>query len=454
MHDLLVIGGGPAGYLAAERAGQSGLKTVLFEKNALGGVCLNEGCIPSKTLLHSAKIFDYSKTGKKYGVTFEGARLDQEAVMKRKTKVVRILVAGVKAALNKHGVDLVEGEAHILPRSGEGFSVECNGTTYAGKRILIATGSVPILPPIEGLHKGLETGFVLTNREILNLQQVPGQLVVVGGGVVGLEMASYYNSAGSHVHVVEMLNRIAYPTDRDMADLLRKEYEKKGVVFHLESRLTAVTEKSVIFEQQGNIQEIHADKVLVSIGRKPFTQGLGLENLGVEINRRGAIPTDDRGRTNIADVYAAGDVNGVSMLAHTAYREAEVCIHTMLGHKDTMRYHAVPSVIYTNPEVASVGETEETAREKGMDFECTTLSMRYSGRYVAENEDGTGICKVLVDKRRRNVIGVSMIGNYASELIYGASLMIETEMTVEDLRELVFPHPTVCEIIREALFVL
>jgi dihydrolipoamide dehydrogenase len=189
----------------------------------------------------------------------------------------------------------------------------------------------------------------------------------------------------------------------------------------------------------------------MSVGRKPAVQDIGLENIGVEIER-GAVKTDDRGKTNVPEVYAAGDVNGRYMLAHTAYREAEVCVNNMLGKRDIVRYHAIPSVIYTNPEVASVGETEESARQKGIEFEVAKVSMRYSGRYVAENEGGDGICKVLINKKYRNVIGVHMIGNYSSEIIYGAGLMIEAEMRVKDIKELVFPHPTVSEVIRECIF--
>ncbi|MFO7637562.1 MAG: dihydrolipoyl dehydrogenase [Clostridia bacterium] len=451
-YDLMIIGGGPAGYLAAERAGHAGLKTLVFEKQFLGGVCLNEGCIPSKALLHSAKIYDYAKTGGKYGISFDGARLDQEAVIKRKQKVVRTLVAGVKSALKKNNVEVVEGTAMILHRTPEGFEVSCNNTIYTGKRILIASGSVPIMPPIEGLQAGYDKGYVMTNREILALTKIPDRLVVVGGGIIGLEMASYYNSAGSLVTVIEMLDRIAGPTDREISTILQKEYEKKGITFLLGAKVVKIGESGVVFEQEGKTKEIPADKVLMSIGRKPATAGFGIENLGVMLDPKGAVVTDDRGRTNVSEVYAAGDVNGKSMLAHTAYREAEVCINHILGKKDRMRYHTIASVIYTNPEVAHVGETEETAREKGIDYRCANISMRYSGRYVAENEEGTGICKVLVDNKYNRIIGVSLIGNSASEIIYGASLMIETEMTVEEIKELVFPHPTVSEVIREALF--
>ena len=453
-YDLMIIGGGPAGYLAAERAGHAGLKTLLFEKNNVGGVCLNEGCVPSKALLYSAKIYDYAKTGSKYGVTFEGASIDQEKVIKRKKKVVKTLVSGVKGALKANKVEVIDGEAFIEKRSSEGFNVSCSGQTYSGSRLMICTGSVPIMPPIEGLKEAYEAGFAMTNKEVLDLTVVPEKLVVVGGGVIGLEMASYYNSAGSEVTVIEMLDRIAGMTDTDISKILMKNYKKKGINFNLQAKVVKFTDNSVVYEKDGETVEVPADKVLVSIGRRPMTQGIGIENIGLQMTERGAIITDDKGRTNIAEVYAAGDVNGKSMLAHTAYREAEVCVNNILGKKDRMRYTAIPAVIYTNPEVASVGETEETAKQKGIEYNCASISMRYAGRYVAENEGGDGICKVLVDKKYNKVIGVSAIGNYTSEFIYGASFMIETEMTVDDIKEIVFPHPTVCEAIREALFAL
>ena len=291
----------------------------------------------------------------------------------------------------------------------------------------------------------------MTNREVLDLQEIPAQLVIVGGGVIGLEMASYYNSVGSKVTVIEMLDHIAGPTDRQISSILQKNYEKKGVTFKLGCKVTGIGTDSVSFEENGQACTVAADKVLLSIGRRAVTQGFGLENLNV-YTERGAIVTDEFGRTNIAGVWAAGDVNGKSMLAHTAYREAEVAINNIIGKKDRMRYNAIPSVIYTNPEVAGVGETEETAKAKGLDVEIVNITMKYSGRYVAENEGGDGICKILMDKKYRTIVGAHLIGGYASEIIYGAAMMIETEMTIEDLKEIVFPHPSVSEIIREALF--
>ncbi|HHW47952.1 MAG TPA: dihydrolipoyl dehydrogenase [Clostridiaceae bacterium] len=452
-YDLIVIGGGPAGYLGAERAGHAGLKTLLIEKRFIGGVCLNEGCIPSKALLYSAKIYDNARYGEKYGITVQNAVLDHEKVIERKNKVVKTLVGGVKAQLKRNNVTVVEGFGEIAGRNSEGYEVKVGNDTYTAKRLLIATGSMPIIPPIPGVREGIEKGFVLTNREILDLKTVPASLVIVGGGVIGLEMASYFNSAGSKVTIIEMLDHIAGNTDREISNILMKNYQKKGIEFKLNAKVVEVKEGSVIYESNGEKFSAEADKVLMSIGRRPVVEGIGLENIGVEIEK-GHIKVDERGKTNVPEVYAAGDVNGYSMLAHTAYREAEVCVNNMIGKKDIMRYNAIPSVIYTNPEVACVGETEETAKQKGIDYEVANISMRYSGRYVAENEGGDGICKVLVDKRYRKLIGAHMIGNYASEIIYGAGIMIETEMRVEDIKEIVFPHPTVCEIIREAIFEL
>lgn len=453
VYDLIVIGGGPAGYLGAERAGHAGLNTLLIEKRFIGGVCLNEGCIPSKTLLYSAKIYDNAKHGEKYGVIANDISFNHEAVIERKNKVVKTLVSGIKSQLKKNKVTVVEGFGEILGRNQDGYEVKVGDQTYTAKRLLIATGSMPVIPPIPGVKEGMENGYVLTNREILDLKNVPSSLVIVGGGVIGLEMASYFNSVGSKVTIIEMLDHIAGNTDREISDILMKNYEKKGIEFKLNSKVVEIKPGCVVYESNGERISVEAEKVLMSIGRRPVTAGIGLENIGVEIDR-GRIKVDEKGKTNVPEVYAAGDVNGVSMLAHTAYREAEVCVNNMLGKKDIMRYNAIPYVIYTNPEVAGVGETEETAKQKGIDYEVANLTMRYSGRYVAENESGDGICKILVDKKYRKVIGVHMIGNYSSEIIYGAGLMIETEMRVDDIKELVFPHPTVCEILREGIFSL
>ena len=451
IYDLIVIGGGPGGYLAAERAAHAGLSTVLFEKRALGGVCLNEGCIPSKALLNSAKTYEHALHAAAYGVSCGDVTLDQKAVVARKAKVVRTLVAGVKAKMKAHGVTVVMEEAYITGKDTEGFTVTAAGNTYKAKRLLIATGSSPAVPPIPGIRENLG-GFVLTNREVLDLTQIPEKLTVIGGGVIGLEMAAYYATVGSQVTVIEMLDHIAGATDREISTMLQKELEAKGVRFLLGHKCLSAEPGTVWAEApDGQKIAVEADKVLLSIGRRANCDGLGLENIGVNFTK-GGIPTDTLCRTNVENVYAVGDVNGHHMLAHTAYREAEVAVNTMLGKTDAMRYHANPSVIYTQPEIASVGKTEEECKEKGIDYEVKKLSMRYSGRFVAENDRADGLCKILIDKKRRTVLGVHMIGTYTGEIIWGAAAMIEMQLRVTDARQIIFPHPTVSEIIREVLW--
>ena len=451
MYDLIILGGGPAGYNAAERAGHAGIKTLVIEERVLGGVCLNEGCIPTKTLLYSAKIYDYAKHGKDYGVTFGSAEIDHAFVVERKNKVVKQLVSGVGGKLKKSGVEVVKATGTIKERNAEGFVVVAEGKEYVGKQLLITTGSSAAVPPIDGLADSLKNGFALTNREVLDLKEIPKTITIVGGGVIGLEMASYFNSVGSKVYVVEMMDHIAGPVDREISTMLQKDYAARGVEFILGARVTSIKDKAVTYEKDGKTTALPCDYALVSIGRRPRTAGLGCENIGLKLER-GAIVTNEYGKTNVPGVWAAGDVNGKSMLAHTAYREGEVCINNILGKKDRVNYNAIPSVIYTNPEVASVGETAESAKEKGLDVSIQTVTLKYSGRYIAENEHGNGVLKIIVDNKHHNIVGLHMIGSYASEMIYGAAMMVETEMRVSDIQKLVFPHPTVCEVIREAMF--
>ena len=248
-----------------------------------------------------------------------------------------------------------------------------------------------------------------------------------------------------------MLDHIAGATDREISTLLQKEYASRGVEFILGARVTSIKDGAVTYEKDGSSVKLDADYALVSIGRRPRTQGLGCENIGLKLER-GAIVTNEFLKTNVPGVYAAGDVNGKSMLAHTAYREGEVAINNILGKRDRINYSSIPSVIYTNPEVASVGETEESVKEKGLNASCETVTLKYSGRYVAENEHGNGIVKIITDNDHHNIIGVHMYGSYASEIIYGAAMMVDSEMRVSDVQKIVFPHPTVCEVIREAMF--
>lgn len=452
--DIIIIGGGPGGYNAAERAAHGGLKTALFEERALGGVCLNEGCIPTKTLLYSAKILDYANHGEKYGVTVESAKLDHAKVVDRKDRVVKTLVSGVAAKMKNAGVTVINGTAKIKEKTPAGFIVECGGEMYEAANLLICTGSEAVIPPIPGLREAYEAGFAVTNREILDIRTLPKKVVVIGGGVIGLEMASYFNSVGCEVSVIEMLDKIAGPTEKEISSILEKNYAKKGVKFILGAKVTSVDKSGYIeYEKDGKTERIECDLALISTGRRARTKDIGLEEVGVQLNR-GAVVTDETCRTSVPGIWAAGDVNGKIMLAHTAYREGEVAITNILGGHDRVDYRAIPSVIYTNPEVGTVGETVESAKKAGIDAEEVTLSLRYSGRYIAENEGGDGIVKIVYGREHHEILGVHMIGSYASEIIYGAAAMVAKEQRVSDVQKIVFPHPTVCEVIREAMFTI
>lgn len=452
MFDLAIIGGGPAGYVAAERAGAKGLKVVLFEKRDLGGVCLNEGCIPTKTLLYSAKVYDTAVHGDKYGVFAADATFDFGKIMGRKERVVRRLVAGVGAKMKAHGVQVVKGQAMIEGRSAEGVKITCNEEAYTATNLLVCTGSEAFVPPIPGLKEAGDV--IMTNREVLALKEQPKSIVIIGGGVIGMEFASFYNSLGTQVTVVEMLPEILGGLDEELSAMLRGIYAKKGVAFNLSCKVTKIEGNVVTYvDSQNQEHTVEGEKILVSVGRRPVTAGFGLESLGVELVR-GGIKVDNKMRTNVPGVFAAGDVTGFSLLAHTASREGEVVVNNLTGVEDTMRYNAIPGVVYTNPEISGVGLTEKSAKEKGIDYKVATLPMAYAGRFVAENEGGNGVCKVLVGAKYGEVLGVHMLGNPSSEMIYGACMAIEAEMTLKELEQVVFPHPTVSEIFKETLFAL
>ena len=451
IYDLIIIGGGPAGYTGAIRAGEQGLKTLLIEKQALGGTCLNEGCVPTKTLLYSAKLKDGAAYGAPYGVAAEDVVIDHKKALARKDKVVKILCGGIKAQVKNAHADVLSATAEIQGKGADGFSVFADGIVYTAKNLLIATGSVPVIPSILGLKDALETGFAVTSKDMLAMKTVPKKLVVVGGGVIGLEIASYYQAAGSDVAVIEMLDTIGGPIDKDMARILKRNLEKKKIRMLLSCAVTQIKPDGVVYTAADGEDHIEqADTVLVSIGRRAAGDGLHLDKLGVAMDG-GTIITDAHMQTNIPGVYAAGDVNGRTMLAHAAYREAEVAVCNMTGQNDVMRYNTVPGVIYTQPEVAYVGETENAAQAKGLDFIAKTLPLNFSGRYMAENERGDGIIKLIVDKETRALIGVHMIGSYASEIITSACILITLAVPIEDIKRMVFPHPTVSEIIREAV---
>ena len=446
-YDVAIIGGGPAGYTAAERAAAGGLSTLLFEKNALGGVCLNEGCVPTKTLLYSAKTYDNIKHAAKYAVKAENPSFDLGKIIARKNKVVKKLTAGIRMKMTEQGVNLIAGVAEIKGRAADGtITIACGEESYEAANLLICTGSETVIPPIPGLA---ETDY-WTSREALLSKELPASLVIIGGGVIGMEFASFFNSLGTEVHVVEMLDKILGPMDRELSAQLQAEYAKRGVKFYLGHKVTGVHGTEVSVEKEGESFTLHGDKVLLSVGRRPVTKGFGLETLGLEPFRNG-IWVNDRMQTSVPNVYACGDITAFSLLAHTAVSEAEVAVSNLLGQEAHMSYKAIPGVVYTNPEIAGVGKTEEELQAAGIAYQVKKIPMAFSGRFVAENEMGNGVCKLILSEDG-TLLGAHLLGNPASELIVIAGIAIEKGMKAEELRSFVFPHPTVGEIIKEALF--
>ncbi|MBQ9884792.1 MAG: dihydrolipoyl dehydrogenase [Bacteroidaceae bacterium] len=441
-YDVAIIGGGPAGYTAAEAAGKAGLSVVLFEKKSLGGVCLNEGCIPTKTLLYSAKTLDNARHAQKYAVNVTVEGFDLPKIVARKQKVVRKLVLGVKAKLTSHQVQIVTGEAQIV----DAQHIRCGEETYECTNMLLCTGSETFVPPIPGVQ---DIPY-WTHREALDCKELPQTLAIIGGGVIGMEFASYFTSLGVKVTVVEMLDEILGGLDKEISSLLRAEYQKRGVQFLLSTKVLSFeqTEEGVKVNYEGG--EVIAEKVLLSMGRRPVTKGYGLENLGLKTDERGRLCVDAHMQTSVAGVYACGDITGVSMLAHTAVREAEVAVHHLLNIPDEMVYNAIPGVVYTNPEVASVGFTEEALQREGISYHVSKLPMAYSGRFVAENEGVNGVCKLLIAEDG-TVLGAHLLGNPASEIITLAGMAISMKLKAEDWKRMVFPHPTVGEIFKETL---
>ena len=443
-YQVAIIGGGPAGYTAAERAGKAGLSVVLFEKNSVGGVCLNEGCIPTKTLLYASKLYDSCVHARKYNVSAGEVSFDLPKMIARKSKVVRKLVLGVKAKLTGANVTLVNGEAFIV----DAHTVRCAGEIYECENLILCTGSQTVIPPIPCIEK---VGY-WTHRDALDNKEIPRSLAIIGGGVIGMEFASFFCDLGVKVSVIEMMDEILNGIDREIASMLRADYAKRGVDFKLGAKVVRLeqneTGMQVYYQTGAEETRFEAEKLLLSVGRRPVTQGFGLENLSLAYTERKCIKVNAQLQTSVPGVYACGDLNGVSLLAHTAVKEAEIAVDTILGKSVGMSYRAIPGVVYTHPEVASVGKTEEMLQKRGITYRAVKFPMTYSGRFVAENEGVNGMMKVLVDEHNK-VLGVHLLGNPASELIVLGGIMVEDELDLEAFRRYVFPHPTVGELFRD-----
>lgn len=451
MYDLIVIGAGPAGYIAAERAGHMGKKVLLIEKEHLGGVCTNWGCIPTKSLLNAAKHFVYGKEAAQFGVHFDNPVFNFSEAMAWKNETVETLRKGIAFLMKQGKVEVVKGEADFsVPQKNAGVkTVKVGEEIYEAENLLLATGSTAFVPPVPGA----DGENVVTNREILSLDKLPSKLAVIGGGVIGVEFASFFSSVGVEVHVVEMMDEICPMMDSEAALLLRKKMS--SVDFQLGAKVTEVTKAGVKYEKTGKEFFIEADLVLMSVGRRPVTAGL--EKLGLDINRQGVV-VDEKMRTNLPGVYAAGDVTGKSLLAHSASRMAEVAVMDMFSGSaasaNIMRYNAVPWAVYTNPEVAGCGLTEKEASEAGYNIKTASMQMRANGRFLAEHGKDSGFCKVIADADTNLILGVHMIGAVSSEIIGTAAGFIEAELRVQDIREIIFPHPSVSEIIKDVCWML
>lgn len=447
MYDVAIIGGGPGGSNAAEFAALNGLKTIVFERNAVGGVCLNEGCIPTKTLLYSAKILHKVQDGRKYAISASDVSLDLPKLIARKNKFIKKFGAGIKQGFKEKNVALVKAHASIKGKDEHGnFIIEAEGETYTSKKLIIATGSETVIPPI----KGLDESEYWTSREALNNKDVPQSLVVIGGGVIGMEFVSFFKNLGTKVTVVEMLPKILGETDDELSEMLLTEFAKQGVTFHLSTKVTEINGNKVFAENETGKIEIEAEKIMLSVGRKPILDGFGLENLSLEKYKNG-LKVNQHMQTSDPDVYACGDITGFSLLAHTASREGQVAVNHILGNNDAMDYDAIPAVVYTDPEISGIGKTEKQLDAEGVKYTVKKVPMSFSGRFNIENDMSNGVCKLIVNEKQE-IVGGHIYGNPSSEIIVNIGIAIEQKMTDEQLSRIVFPHPTVSEIVLHTVF--
>ncbi|MFA5513477.1 MAG: dihydrolipoyl dehydrogenase [Sphaerochaetaceae bacterium] len=442
--DLIVIGAGPGGYVAAQKAGSLGKNVLLVEKSELGGVCTNLGCIPTKSLLNSAKIYRQSLDSEKMGVSVSAVNYDLETAMAWKQETIETLRNGIAFLMKHSKVNVVKGEAKFLDSN----TIKVGNEIYKGENFIIATGSSPAIVPIPG-H---DLDHVLTSNEILSIDSLPNDITVIGGGVIGMEFASYFHSLGIKVTVIEMLDEILPMMDKEFAKLMRREM--KGVTFNLGCKVTEITKETVKFiDAKGNEKEVEAAMVLLSIGRRPNLGVIGDLDIKTE---RGAIVVDESLKTNFANIWAIGDVNGKSLLAHSATKMGEVVIENLYNNKSQrVNYNAIPWAVYGMPEAGGCGLSEDDAAKKGITVKTATSQMRSNGRFLAENgKRASGICKVIVEEATDVIVGIHLLGPYSSEIIAAATPIIEKRMKVEDVKEMVFAHPSIAEIIRDTLFLL
>jgi dihydrolipoamide dehydrogenase len=442
--DVVVIGGGPGGYVAAIKAAQLGKKVAIVEGDKFGGVCLNKGCIPTKVLLKSASVLKSIKNSEDYGIAgISGkATLDMQVVQQRKTKVVSQLVSGVEGLLKANGVAIFNGNGEIK----DVHTIVISGKQITADYIIIATGSVTKALPIAA-DSGMK---VITSDAALELTSVPKNIVIVGGGVIGVEFADFFASAGSKVTVVEFLDRVLPMADEDVSAKTEEMLENAGVVVHTGAKVSAITKTAVEFEKDGKKETVATSVVLMSVGRIPNLGGIDCQTLGIKTDK-GAIVTDAALRTSVDNVFAIGDVNGKVMLAHTASAEAIVAAENICGINSKMSYDTIPSVVFTKPEIAWVGLTESEARAKYGNIKVGKFPMLANGKAKVDGEE-SGFVKVIITEEYNEIVGVHLFCTNASDLIAEAVLAMNLESTAEEVAKTIHPHPTISEAYHEAFY--
>jgi len=453
MYDLIVIGSGPGGYVAAIRAAQLGMKTAIIEKySTLGGTCLNVGCIPSKALLDSSEHYhNAAHTFKTHGINLSNLKVDLKQMIARKEDVVKQNVDGIQFLMKKNKIEVHHGLGSFVDKNTVKVTKEDGSSeNIQGKNIIIATGSKPANLPFINLDKKR----IITSTEALKMKEIPKHLIVIGGGVIGMELGSVYGRMGAKVSVVEFLDSLIPSMDKTMGKELQKSLKKLDFDFYLKHKVTAVENKGkeVIVKAEnskGEIIELKGDYVLVSIGRKPYTDGLNAEAAGVKITDRGQVEVDDHLRTNVPKIYAIGDVVKGAMLAHKAEEEGVFVAETIAGQKPHINYLLIPGVVYTWPEVASVGYTEEQLKEKGIKYKTGKFPFMASGRARA-SMDTDGLVKVLADASTDEILGVHMIGPRTADMIAEAVVAMEYRASAEDIARMSHAHPTYTEAFKEA----
>jgi dihydrolipoamide dehydrogenase len=450
--DVVIIGSGPGGYIAAIRSGQLGLKTALVEKDKeLGGTCLNVGCIPSKALLTSTDhLMFVKKEAAKHGIIVDGARADLAKMQERKAKVVKTFNTGVRSLMKTNKVTVFEGMGTIsAPGKVSVKSSNGQAQEIETKNIVIATGSAPMELPFAKF----DGKTIVSSTEALEFSEAPKKLIVIGAGAVGLELGSVWNRLGSEVTILEFLPRIALGFDLELSNLLQRLLTAQGMTFHLEAKVTAVkidNGRATAIATKGDQElKFEADKVLVSVGRRPFSDGLGAEKVGVELDEKKRIKVDEHYRTNVEGIYAIGDVIAGPMLAHKAEDEGMACIEIIAGKAGHVNYQAIAGIIYTNPELAGVGLTEDQAKEQGIEVRIGKFPFRANSRALSV-DDVEGMVKFVAEAKTDRVLGAHILHHAASELIAEAVSVIEFGGSSEDIGRTTHSHPTLSEAVREA----